>query len=107
MSVVAGVTFICSSEELDVSELLESALVGLCDEGFDGKLFPELSGEYGGRKHPQCHVYGAGINHMKIAEFAERVMEYEWAYPENVVLVVQPEAGDTMVYRPRCAEVKS
>ena len=63
----------------------------------------EVTDHYGGSKHPQCLTYGAGFHGFpNPTEFAEFVCSREWDQPENVVLIIQPEEGETVVYRPSC-----
>lgn len=105
MSVVSGITLICSLAEgsgdgRDVEEFLARA----ADEAAGYPLlqkFVEVSELFGGCKHPQCLVFGAGLNHFSSSEdaFADRVFAREWESPENVVLIIQPEDGPTRVWR--------
>lgn len=64
-----------------------------------GALAP-LSDHYGGSKHPQVEVFGAGFDYFPWEDFAQFVMSLEWENPDNVVLLVNPEEGPTMVSRP-------
>jgi hypothetical protein len=90
MSVVSGVTLLTSCVEAiegDVLTLLEGVELKRLDEA------------YGGTKHPQQYVFGAGINHASDDEIAARVIEHQWESPENVVLIIQPEEGQTRIWR--------
>lgn len=97
MSVVSGVTFLCTLGETDVVEVLEA----LASEttGYPVQ-FTEVQAHYGGNKHPQQTICGAGLNYFDEDAFAARVLAYPWVYPENVVLVIQPEDGPTRVWQP-------
>jgi hypothetical protein len=99
MSMVSGVTFICSLSEDEDKVLLhlnESLKKHHCDCDFR-----ELAEHYGGNKHPQCLTLGAGINYLPEFDFAKYVLcHYAWESPERVILVIQPEDGPTRVYRP-------
>ena len=54
-----------------------------------------------GPKHPQCFVFGAGLNFADEDALAEKILCFDWKYPENMVLVIQPEDGPTRVWRPQ------
>lgn len=99
MSNVSGVTLLCSCAEHDnvivkLHEWLRTHNQAPCE-------FTELDEHYGGSKHPQQHVYGAGLNYLDEAEFESFVRSLLWDYPENVVLVIQPEDGSTRTWRPK------
>lgn len=68
----------------------------------DVRPLVRVDDHYGGSKHPQCAVYGAGYNYFSSVEdeFAAFIISLEWGDPENVVLIIQPENGPTKVYRP-------
>ena len=51
-------------------------------------------------KHPQTLTFGGGYNYFPTEAFTVAVQGIEWAYPENVVLIIQPEEGPTSVWRP-------
>jgi hypothetical protein len=51
-------------------------------------------------KHPQMHILGGGYNYLPGPPFAQFVMSRKWKLPECVVLVMQPEDGETEVHRP-------
>jgi hypothetical protein len=59
---------------------------------------------YGGTKHPQVLVYGAGLNHLCEDALAAFVLGLPWSRPENVVLLLNPEEGATRVFRPSFEE---
>lgn len=42
----------------------------------------------------------AGYNWFDEDEFAAFVLSVDWNWPENVVLTIQPEEGETRVWRP-------
>lgn len=52
-------------------------------------------------KHPQMSIRGGGYNYFSNEEFLQFFKTLLWAYPENVVLVLQPEDGTTVVLRGR------
>ena len=51
-------------------------------------------------KHPQTRVFGGGYNYFLEKEFTDLFLSLPYKYPENVVLVLNPEDGATEVYRP-------
>lgn len=51
-------------------------------------------------KHPQTFVFGAGYNFFPEEDFASFIINRKYNYPENVVLLINPEDGKTKVYRP-------
>lgn len=51
-------------------------------------------------KHPQTLTFGGGYNYFPEEEFEQFIAMFEWGSPENVVLVMQPEEGETKVWRP-------
>lgn len=104
MSVVSGVTLICSLIESDFDDghdIVETLNRFIHEDGCASHtVFVELSEKYGGHKHPQHYAFCAGINFLQEDEFAKKVMALEWQCPENVILIIQPEDGDTRVFRP-------
>ena len=108
MSVVTGVVLCMSSCEdsidtpdglLDEVPLLTEINRWLTKNHY-GTLY-ELSRLAGGRKHPQMFFAAGGFNGLGMdADFIAMVMALPWLEPENLVLVMQPENGPTMVYRP-------
>lgn len=101
MSVVSGITLICSltdADELGIHKTLNELLNKYEVRG----VFREMSEDYGGPKHPQCSVFGAGVTSFDHEpDFAATVMNLPWEYPENVALIMQPEEGPTKVFRPK------
>jgi hypothetical protein len=59
-----------------------------------------VENHFGGSKHPQMSVAGGGFNHFCENEFADYVLGLSWQNPENVVLVIEPEEGETRIFRP-------
>ena len=105
MSYVTGVTLICSLMEGDEGDerwgedLLGELNDWLRSHGVQGG-FAELSGRYGGSKHPQCYTYAAGLNGLPVKEFVNFICSRWWECPERVVLVMQTEQEPARVYRP-------
>lgn len=62
-----------------------------------GHLTPYMPGG----KHPQSETFGGGYNHFPIDDFREYILNFGWVSPENVVLVMQPDHGETIVVRPK------
>ncbi len=51
------------------------------------------------QKHPQMSIAAGGLNVLDEDAFSAFVMSLPWRYPENVVLVLEPEEGATRVFR--------
>jgi len=100
MSVVSGVTLLCSCVEDDQMPALNAWL----DSQQIIARFREVSESGGGNKAPQQDIYQAGYNYFREDEFAAFVGALPWQSPENVVLVIQPEDGKTRVWRFREGE---
>lgn len=103
MSVVSGVVLCTSCTEDEVHEdgpatLIEKINAWLSERHF-GKIMQVESG-FGGSKHPQMFVAGAGFNYFPEDEFAAFVLSLPWSSHGNVVLVIEPDQGDTRVFRP-------
>lgn len=96
MSVVSGITLICSVVESGYGDA-EDLLLWL--NSFNQKfLFTEVAKTYGGSKHPQHFTFGAGVNYCNEDQVAHYILSRDWQYPENVVLIIQPEDGNTRVW---------
>lgn len=97
MSVVTGIMLITSLNDDDAISEVQAWL----GERRGGQQLIDVSDGAGGHKHPQFEALAAGINgFLEGDEFAAFVMSREWWNPENVVLILQPETGDTRVFRP-------
>jgi hypothetical protein len=110
MSVVSGVVLCSSLGEKQGSQgedgmpLLFEQINGWLNEhplGRDRWRLKMIERHFGGGKHPQMSVAGGGFNHFCEDEFADYVLGLPWEYPENVILIIQPEDGATRVFRPR------
>jgi len=53
-------------------------------------------------KHPQTWTYGGGYNYFPEQAFLAELACRGWKRPESVVLVMQPEEGPAVVWRPDC-----
>lgn len=106
MSRVTGVMLICevSGNEERPDEQMAEILAWLAErETESGKwALTEISDHAGGWKHPQFDAWSGGFNWFGGLEdeFAAFVMSREWGAPENLVLIMQPEEGETRVFRP-------
>ena len=93
MSVVTGVTLHTKHDP----DCIEKIQKWLWEHDF-GNL-EEVALGYGGSKHPQIELHGAGYNYFSAEdEFVEFVMTQQWDSPENVVLILNPEEGGCKVY---------
>lgn len=107
MSVVSGVTLHISvaedsAEQADGSEIYAN-VSKINDWLAERNCAPLVSVEdhYGGSKRPQVAVFGAGYNYfMPRDEFIGFVLTLDWWNPGNVVLLINPEDGPTMIFRP-------
>jgi len=107
MSVVTGLILVCSimdgaepSGDRDLpSENVKKLNAWLAARHF--APLKDVADEAGGSKHPQCRTFHCGYNaFLEEDEFAAEVLALKWAYPENVVLIMQPEEGPTRIFRP-------
>jgi hypothetical protein len=107
MSVVTGVTLICNGidgdEEdghgNDVPAPVIRSLNAWLEEHEYGPLV-SVENAAGGNKHPQCCIYAAGYNGFRDEEFVEQFLAAPWSYPEEVILVMNPEEGAMKVFAP-------
>lgn len=99
MSIVTGVMLITS-----VGESLEQfvPITRWLEERGQGILLVHDDCPSGGGKHPQFTYLTAGFNYFETYwdSFVEFVMGLPWTFPENVILILQPESGPTRVHRP-------
>ena len=72
-------------------------------EHHHGTSLVEVTDHAGGGKDPQYECWLAGVDYMS-DEFAKFVVSRRWTMPESVVLTLQPEEGDTRVFRPAFVE---
>ena len=103
MSVVSGVVLCTSCCEEEVSEDGPAVLFVQINEWLSSRgLFHLVLVEdsFGGTKHPQMFVAGGGFNCFPEDDFAAYVIALPWENPERVVLIIQPEEGETRVFRP-------
>ncbi len=109
MSVVSGVVLICTVGEdgmdADPDEggdpwKLREINNWLAENKVAGTGLEDQSEATAGGKHPQFYLFGAGFNYFPENEFADFVMGLQWDFPENVVLIIEPEDGATRVWRP-------
>lgn len=98
MSVVTGVVLSTSCTEEDGPNL-PAINAWLDQRGF--RPLVQVEDGFGGTKHPQLMVAGAGFNYFDDAEFAAFVMDLEWDMPEQVVLVLTREQDAAQVFRPK------
>lgn len=104
MSFVTGVTLHFENTEGENGEKIVAEINEWL--GDSGSL-TRVSGYYGGTKTAPVRVYGAGVNYLKINEFARFVASRDWEFPESVVLILHPEEGRTIVRRPKVRRTKN
>lgn len=97
MSVVTGVTL--HFKENYTESVLPKINSWLSDHEF-GPLIP-VEKHYGGNKHPQIMLCGAGYNFFSCEEdFINFITkELYWDHDENLVLIINSEDGPAKVYR--------
>jgi hypothetical protein len=106
MSVVSGITLLTGVSEDYIEQedgsdrwpLIERINIWLDERNFSA--LTSVEDHYGGSKHPQLTVHGAGFNYFPEDDFAAFVLSLPWKQPENMLLIIQPEEGPTKVYRP-------
>lgn len=99
MSVVTGIMLIVGFGEEERERPLAEVQQWLHDRC--GQKLVDVADHAGGWKHPQFHAMAAGINRfVDEDEFARFVCSRNWSCPENVVLILQPEEGQTRLFRP-------
>lgn len=99
MSVVTGITLIsqCCDED-SVGGLVEKLNEWIKnDPPCGGGTLMRVDDFYGGGKHPECFVWGAGLNYLSWSEFIDYARSLPWkdalTLPdeERVVMVVSPD----------------
>jgi hypothetical protein len=96
MSVVTGVMLLLGAGDWDEEPFME--VQQWLRERAGNQLIDVAEEGTGGGKHPQFEAWCAGLNYFDEDEFAEFVLSREWLNPENMVLILQPEAGPTRVF---------
>lgn len=96
MSVVTGITLHCKHDHECIREINN----WLKERNF-GPL-ERTDDHYGGNKHPQIGLYGAGYNYFYLdleEEFMQYVLSRHWENRENTVLIINPEEDGCAVWR--------
>ena len=101
MSVVTGLVLTCSVAEGQGDDQGPTQLPVIRTWLRERKFAPlaDVTHHASGMKHPQCYIYAAGYNYFDEDAFARLITNLAWEYPENVVLIMQPEDGATRVWR--------
>jgi hypothetical protein len=104
MSIVTGLTLICSLSDGEVygdaptpTPNILALNRWLTERNF--AALKDVSEHSGGSKHPQCCTFHCGYNYFPSEEFAAVVLALDWNEPENLVLIMQPEEGASVVVR--------
>jgi hypothetical protein len=97
MSVVTGVV-ICTSCAEDIA-IFAGINHWLANNG-GGWDLAMVDSHAGGRKRPQMHIAAGGFNYFPNDVFLAWFKTIGWEYPENVILIMNPEDGPTIVWRP-------
>jgi hypothetical protein len=115
MSVVTGIMLICCLSDADDAPLADiRAWLASREYAVGAYELKDVADFAGGSKHPQFAAFSAGCNYFDChgaetddgngtEEFAAFVLSRAWNAPENVVLIMQPEEGETRVFRPAIA----
>lgn len=98
MSFVTGFTLHYGNHE-ETSDNIKKIIAWIEQRDFPPPHHVELM--YGGTKHPQVTVLGAGYNYFPTDDFIAFFIELEkwWWEPETVVLILNPEEGGAVVIR--------
>lgn len=87
----------------DTYELVERINAWLVEREFSPLL--DITDRMGGSKSSQMIVFGAAYNYFSPrADFPALVRSMPWVYPEEMVLIMNPEEGPTAVHRKAAAE---
>jgi hypothetical protein len=95
-----------STVTLQVFETSVTPLISKVNEWLSehaGGSLNQVDDGYGGNKASQVEVYGGAFNHLDEDDFAFFVMRLPWEYPEDTVLLINPEEGPARVFRPEKA----
>lgn len=105
MSIVSGVIVCCSCSEDDDNLDKINAWLGAIDDARMGHM-RRVERSFGGTKHPQMYVFGAGLNYFgsHVDKFVAFVLSLTWEYRGNLLIIHQPEEGPTQVWRPADTE---
>jgi hypothetical protein len=99
MSVVTGVMLIVGALDWADSPLRE--VHDWVGDRRPGEQLLDVSNHAGGRKHPEFEAWAAGFNYFgEEEEFVSFVLSRQWIAPENLVLIISPQTGETKVHRP-------
>jgi hypothetical protein len=103
MSVVTSVMLICSIGDAEDNIASINAWLAGHDERRGYYELKEVSEGGGGSKVPQFEAWCGGFNYFGHLEdeFAAFVLGLEWYAEENLVLIMEPENGESRVFRPK------
>lgn len=81
------------------------------DEGYYHTPFRDMTDGaikfcWGGTKMPECDLLVGAFNYLDHAVLVEVFLAWPWEYPENAVLVFQPQDGPTVVVRAAYKEAR-
>lgn len=108
MSIVSGLIVCCCSSEGSANFRLINNWIADHWSGGEvlGGPMTRIEGWFGGNKHPQMYVAGAGLDKFgaHVEAFVAFVLSLTWEYRGNLIIVHQPEEGPTQVWRPDLSE---
>lgn len=87
------------TDDDEIGDNWRAVQLWLVAKGFDPLV--RVDGQFAGTKAAQMIAMGGAYHNFPDQEFAAFAMAMPWKHSGNVVLVMKPEEGDTLVLRPR------
>ena len=104
MTTVTTIVLVCDSSEAYAADgSIEPGPILLAQAWLDERGWGALSLLKGaGPYAASVDIWASDFNRIggDAKSFGDYVASLEWSFPESVVLTVQPEEGDTLVFRP-------
>lgn len=63
-----------------------------------GVAFQDTTHMAGGNKAMECGVFQVAVNYLDWEDFSEKWKAKKWVSPESVILVINTQMGQTLVY---------
>jgi hypothetical protein len=97
---ISVVLCMSSAEQSDDGNYALGERVNEWLEQHDVAAMLDVSHSFGGYQSPDMIVMGGGFGYFPDEEFADFVLALPWENPGRVVLIIQPDQGETRVFRP-------